>query len=343
MFDSLRSVLRFRRLERDPDLRRLARVADVADLRTLAKKRLPAGVFDYIDGGAEDEVSLARNEQAYRNLGFRPRILRDVSRIDTSCTVLGRPTPLPLVLAPTGFTRIASPPGELAVARAAARTGVPYVLSTMGTRSIEELAEASDSVEWGGEGGRRLWFQVYTWKDRGLVQEMVERSAAAGFEALVLTVDTARLGRRERDVRRGMELPPKLGLDTIVDGLRRPGWTWSFLRNEPIVFANVATSSSAGAIPDGTSAVDLAGHINSQFDASLSWGEIEWLRSIWAGKIVVKGIQTVADTVLAVEHGVDAACLSNHGGRQLDGAPAPIDLVAPCRDAVGDAIEIIAD
>jgi L-lactate dehydrogenase (cytochrome) len=176
------------------------------------------------------------------------------------------------------------------------------------------------------------------------VKEMIERAAAARYEALVLTVDTAMLGRRERDVRRGMELPPKLGVGTLLDGVRHPGWTWKFLRNEPIVFANVASSAAASdSIPDGTTAVNLAAHINSQFDPTLSWAEIEWLRSIWDGKIVVKGIQSVEDTVLAREHGVDAACLSNHGGRQLDGAPAPIDLVAPCRDAVGDEIEIIAD
>ena len=340
---NLRSVLRFRRFERNGDLRRLATVADVGDLRALAKKRLPAGVFDYIDGGAEDEITLAGNEQAYRDLGFRPRVLRDVSEIDTTTTLLGRPTPLPLVLAPTGFTRIAHPEGELAVARATARLGVPYVLSTLGTRSIEELAAASDEVEWAGEGERRLWFQVYTWRDRALVRDMVERAAAASYEALVLTVDTAMLGRRERDVRRGMTLPPKLGLGTIGDGLRRPAWTVQFLRNEPIVFANVVTSSVSGDAADGRTPVDLAENINSQFDPALSWKEIEWLRSIWDGKIVVKGIQTVEDVVLARDHGVDAACLSNHGGRQLDGAPAPITLVEPCRDAIGDDIELIVD
>jgi L-lactate dehydrogenase (cytochrome) len=344
MLQTLRSVLRFRRLERNGDTRRLATAADIGDLRRLAKRRLPAGVFDYIDGGAEDELTLDANTAAYRRIGFRPRVLRDVSDIDTSATLLGRPSPLPLVLAPTGFTRIADPQGELAVARACARAGIPYTLSTLGTRSIEELAAASDAVEWAGEGDRRLWFQVYTWKDRGLVKEMIERAAAARYEALVLTVDTAMLGRRERDVRRGMELPPKLGVGTLLDGVRHPGWTWKFLRNEPIVFANVASSAAASdSIPDGTTAINLAAHINSQFDPTLSWAEIEWLRSIWDGKIVVKGIQTVEDTVLAREHGVDAACLSNHGGRQLDGAPAPIDLVAPCRDAVGDEIEIIAD
>jgi len=349
MFQTLRSVLRFRRFEPNGDLRRLATVADVGDLRRLAKRRLPAGVFDYIDGGAEDELTLHENSAAYRRIGFRPRVLRDVSEIDTSTTLLGRPTPLPLVLAPTGFTRIAHPQGELAVARACARVGIPYTLSTLGTRSIEELAAASDAVEWAGEGERRLWFQVYTWKDRGLVREMIERAASARYEALVLTVDTAVLGRRERDVRRGMTLPPKLGVETLFDGVRHPGWTWRFLRNEPIVFSNVVTSNvvtstqASATIPDGTRALDLATHVNTQFDPALSWAEIEWLRSIWDGKIVVKGIQTVDDTVLARDHGVDAACLSNHGGRQLDGAPAPIDLVAPCRDAVGDTIEIIAD
>ena len=343
VLESLRSVLRFRRFERDGNRRRLQSVADVADLRRIAKRRLPAGVFDYIDGGAEDELTLTENVEAYRRIGFHPRVLRDVSRIDTSSTVLGRSTPLPLVLAPTGFTRIADAQGELAVARACARVGVPYVLSTMGTRSIEELAAASDSVTWAGDGDRRLWFQVYVWRDRGMVREMVERASAARYEALVLTVDTAYLGRRERDVRRGMELPPKLGPGTIVDGLLHPGWTARFLTNEPIVFANVATSTQAQAVPDGTSAVNLAEQINTQFDPSLNWGEIEWLRSIWDGKIVVKGIQSVADAELCVEHGVDAVCLSNHGGRQLDGAPAPISLAAPARDAIGDAAEIIVD
>jgi len=213
----------------------------------------------------------------------------------------------------------------------------------MGTRSIEELAAASDAVPWGAEGDRRLWFQVYTWRDRGLVREMVERAAAARYEALVLTVDTAVLGRRERDVRRGMTLPPKLGPGTVVDGIRHPGWTWQFLRNEPIVFANVATSRAASSTEDGSRAVNLAEQINGQFDPSLSWDEIAWLRSIWDGKILLKGVQSVADARLAAEHGVDGVCLSNHGGRQLDGAPAPIDLVAPCRDAVGGGVEIIAD
>ena len=331
LIKTFRSVVRFKPIELDPTKRKLATAADVEDLRRLAKRRLPGGVFDYIDGGAEDELSLDRNIAGYRNIEFRPRILRDVSKIDTSTTLLGRPIGLPLVLAPTGFTRIADSQGELAVARAAARAGIPYGLSTMGTRSIEEVAAVSNGPK---------WFQVYTWRDRGLVRDLLERAAAADFEAIQLTVDTAVLGRRERDVRRGYTLPPKVGLGTLIDGMLHPAWTLDFLRNDPITFASVADGNSAG---DGSSAVTLSEYINAQFDPALSWGEIEWLRSVWQGPIVLKGVQTVADAELAVEHGVDGIALSNHGGRQLDGAPAIIELVEPVAQAVGSSIEIIAD
>ncbi len=331
MIETFRSVVRFKPIELDPVARRLAGAASVEDLRRVAKRRLPGGVFDYIDGGAEDELALSRNSEAYQEIRFNPRVLRDVSKIDTGTTLLGKPIPLPLVLAPTGFTRIADPQGELAVARAADKVGVPYALSTMGTRSIEEVAEVCAGPK---------WFQVYTWRDRGLVRSLLERAAAANYEAILLTVDTAVLGRRERDVRRGYTLPPKVGPGTIVDGMLHPGWTMDFLRNDPINFASVATDNPAG---DGSSAVTLSEYINSQFDPALSWSEIEWLRSVWDGPIVIKGVQTVADAELAVEHGVDAIALSNHGGRQLDGAPAIIDLVEPVAQAVGGRAEIIAD
>jgi L-lactate dehydrogenase (cytochrome) len=235
-----------------------------------------------------------------------------------------------LVLAPTGFTRIASPPGELAVARAAARLGLPYTLSTMATRSIEDVAAVSDGPK---------WFQVYVWRDRGMVKDMISRAAASGYEALVLTVDTAVLGRRDRDARRGFSLPPKIGPGTLVDGAIHPGWTWEFVCSEPIMFANLIGS----AVGDGADAVSLAEQVSTQFDASLSWRDVEWMRSIWNGPIIIKGIQTVADAVLAVEAGVEAIALSNHGGRQLDTAPATVALVAPVADAVGDRIEIICD
>jgi L-lactate dehydrogenase (cytochrome) len=251
--------------------------------------------------------------------------------VDTTCTLLGRPLPLPLALSPTGFTRIAHSQGELAVARAAQRAGVPYCLSTLSTRSIEEVAAASSGPK---------WFQVYVWKDRGLAKDLLDRAAAAGYEAAVLTVDTAVLGRRERDVRRGYTLPPKVGLDTIVDGIIHPSWTLDFLRNDPITFANVAAGNPAS---DGTSAVNLAEYVNAQFDPALSWRDVEWLQSTWSGPVVLKGIQTVADAKLAVQAGVDAIALSNHGGRQLDGAPSIIELVEPVAQEVGGQIEILCD
>lgn len=326
----MRAVMRFRPIELDPVKRRLARAASVEDLRRIARRRLPRGVFDYIDGAAEDEVTLAANSDAYRRVRFRPRVLRDVGEVDPSTTLLGRPLPIPLVLAPTGFTRIADSAGELAVARAAARAGLPYALSTLSTRSIEEVAAVSAGPK---------WFQVYVWRDRDLVREMVERAAAAGYEALLLTVDTPVLGRRERDVRNGFVLPPQLGLDTILDGILHPAWTWDFLRAEPIRFSNVVDR----AVGDGAAPVTLAEYIGAQFDPGLSWRDVDWFRSIWRGPLVIKGIQSVADAKLAADAGVAAIALSNHGGRQLDGAPAPLDLVPAVADAVGDRVEVVCD
>jgi L-lactate dehydrogenase (cytochrome) len=330
MLDTVGSVVRFGPVETDPVARRLNRSASVADLRSHARRRLPRGIFDYLDGGAEDERTLEANTTDFAAIGLRPRVLRNVASIDTSSRLLGRPLPLPLVLSPTGFTRIADPEGELAVSRAAARAGLPYTLSTLATRSIEEVAGTSPGP---------LWFQVYVWRDRGLVVDLLERAAANGYEAIVLTVDTAVPGRRERDVRRGFSLPPKIGAGTLVDGLLHPGWTWDFMRAEPITFANVAGQG----VGDGSTAVSLADYIASQFDPTLSWADLDWLRSAWDGPIVLKGIQSVADAELAADAGVDAVALSNHGGRQLDTAPSPISLVAPVADAVGDRVEVICD
>jgi len=329
--ETVRSVVQFKPLELDPVQRRIGRAASVGDLRRMARRRLPRGVFDYIDGGAEDERSLERNVSAFGRLELNPRVLRDVSVIDTSTTILGRPAAMPLALSPTGFTRIADPQGELAVARAANRAGLPYGLSTMGTRSIEEVAAVSSGAK---------WFQVYTWKDRGLVKDLVDRAAAAGYEAIILTVDTAVLGRRERDVRRGYTLPPKIGPGTIVDGILHPAWTLDFLRNPPITFASVASNNPAD---DGSSAVTLSEYMSSQFDAALSWRDVEWLQSVWSGPLVLKGIQTPADAKLAVAAGVQAIALSNHGGRQLDDAPPVVELIEPVAQEVGGQIEIYCD
>ena len=331
MISTLRSVVRFRRYERDRTLRSLSKVADIGDLRAMAKKRMPNGCFDYIDGGAQDEVTAAANVSAYGDYYFRPRVLRDVTSVDTTSTLLGGEVPVPLMIAPTGFDRIAHSEGELAVARAAQRAGIPYSLSTMGTRSIEEIAAVNDG---------RKWFQVYVWRDKPLLKEMLDRAATSGFEGIMITVDTAVLGRRERDVRRGFSLPPKVGFDTLLDGVRHPRWTFDFLRAEPIQFANVKGSADVG---DGSTPVTLADYINSQFDPALSWSDIEWFRENWSGMMMIKGVQTVEDAEIAADMGLDGVILSNHGGRQLDFAPPPIHLVAPVADAVGGRTSIICD
>ena len=327
---TLQSVASFARPTLSARKRRFDRAANIDDLRLIAKRRLPGGIFDYIDGGAEDEVSLHRNRDAYQRYEFVPRILRDVSNIDTSTTFLGRTLPSPLIFSPTGFTRIAHSQGELAVARVAAAHQLPYCLSTLSTRSIEEVAAVSNGPK---------WFQVYVWKDRALVHDMLTRAESLGYEAIMLTVDTAVLGRRERDVRRGFTLPPKLGPGTLIDGITHPSWTWDFVRHDPITFANV---SGAAGRAVGT-AVTLSDFISEQFDPALSWDDIAWFRERWKGHIILKGVQSVDDAQLALTHGVDAIALSNHGGRQLDGAPAPIDLIAPVVHATQGAIPIICD
>ncbi len=330
LLDNLRAVIRFEGFERDPVERRLSKAASVDDLRLIARRRLPRGVFDYVDGGAEDERTMAANRAAYAAVSFRPRVLRNVAKVDVSSHVLESPVDFPLVLAPTGFTRIVHPDGELAVARAAERAGVPFALSTLSTCSIEAVREVSHG---------RLWFQVYAWRDRGLVKELVDRAAGSHYDALVLTVDTAVLGRRDRDVRRGFALPPRIGARTFVDGALHPGWTLRFLRSDPIRFANVLGRD----VGDAGSPVTMSEYIGTQFDPALSWSDVEWLRAQWDGPIVVKGIATVEDAVIAAEHGVAAVALSNHGGRQLDGAPAPFSLVAPVVDALAGRAEVICD
>jgi L-lactate dehydrogenase (cytochrome) len=327
---TLRSVLRFGPITTDRVERRLSRCANVDDLRAAAKKRLPGGVFDYIDGAAEDEVTIERNAAAFRRVELAPRVLRDVAKVDLSTTLLGQAAPAPLALSPTGFTRIADPQGELAVARAAGQRGLVYTLSTLATRSIEEVAAVSQGPK---------WFQVYVWRDRGLVADMVQRAEHEGYEALMVTVDTAVFGRRERDVRRGFTLPPTIGLGTIVDGIRHPGWTWAFVRGGPITFANV----SGDATRDGSTAVTLSDFVNSQFDPTLSWADLEWLRSITRLPVLVKGIGAAEDARIAAAEGVPAVVISNHGGRQLDGAPATLDLLKETVDAVGDGVEVLLD
>jgi L-lactate dehydrogenase (cytochrome) len=330
MFKTIRSVVRLRKFEFNGTKRRLAKVGNVDDLRLLAKRRLPGGVFDYFDGAAEDEVTKVENSSAFSKVELRPRVLVDVSSIDTATTIMGQPVPFPIALSPTGFTRIAHPDGELAVARVAGAVNLPYTLSTLGTRSIEEVAKVATGP---------LWYQLYVWKDRGLSRELVERARDNGYKAIMLTVDTPVFGRRERDVRRGFTLPPKIGLETFVDGILHPKWTWDFVRSEPITFSAVAGRKSV----DGSTAVTLSDYVNSQFDPTLSWKDLDWIREVSGLPLMLKGIQSVEDAKLAVELGVDAIALSNHGGRQYDGAPAPVALLPRVVDAVGDSIEVLVD
>jgi len=330
MLKTFRSVVSFRKFDWNRRRRQLAKCANVGDLRRIAKRRLPGGVFDYFDGAAESEWSLANNSLSFDSVHLEPRVLVDVSAVDPSTSVMGQRLPSAFAFSPTGFTRIATSAGELAVARVAAKHGVPYTLSTLGTRSIEEVASVSAGP---------LWYQLYVWKDRGLSRELVQRAKAAGFKAIMVTVDTAVFGRRERDVRRGFTLPPKIGLETIVDGVRHPRWTLDFLTHEPITFSAVAGRSDV----DGSTAITLADYVNSQFDASLSWNDLDWVRSESDLPIMLKGIQSVSDAKRAANEGVEAIALSNHGGRQFDGAPAPIQLLPAVMDGVGDAIEVLVD
>jgi L-lactate dehydrogenase (cytochrome) len=328
---TIRSVMRLRRFEWDADRRLLARSASVEDLRRATQRRLPRGVFDYIDGAAEDELTHNRNLDCFARVQFRPRVLRGVSEVDCSTNLLGRSIGLPLVLAPTGFTRIAHPEGELAVARGAQRARIPYTLSTLSTYSIEQVAAAAKNAD--------RWFQLYVWRDRALVGSLIDRAKAAGYSTLCLTVDTPVLGRRERDHRRGFTLPPQIGFDTVLDGIRHPRWTWAFVRAEPILFANLAGSG----VGDGREAVALSSYIAGQFDSSVSWDDVAWCRERWTGSLVIKGIQTVEDAALSVEAGADAVVVSNHGGRQLDGAPPSLDLIPEIGAKVGTRAQVICD
>jgi len=330
MFKTLRSVVRLRKFDWNGRRRRLARCGDIADVRRLAKRQLPGGVFDYFDGAAETEWSMANNSAAFDHVHLEPQVLVDVSKVDMSTSVMGQRLAQPYAFAPTGFTRIACSAGELAAARVAAKHGIPYTLSTLGTRSIEEVAAVSNGP---------LWYQLYVWKDRGLSRELVQRAKAAGYKAIMVTVDTAVFGRRDRDVRRGFSLPPKIGLDTFIDGIRHPRWTLDFITHEPITFSAVEGRSDV----DGSTAITLSDFVNSQFYASLSWRDLDWVRSESGLPIMLKGIQSVADAKRARDEGVEAISLSNHGGRQYDGSPAPIELLPAVMDAVGDGIEVLID
>jgi len=308
----------------DPVERRLGRAQDIADLRELARRRSPRAVFDYVDGAAEDEISLRRAREAFARVEFRPRVLRDVSAVDPSTSVLGRPSRLPLVLAPTGFTRMMQHEGEPAVARAAGAAGVPYALSTLGTTSPEELRAAAPDSD--------AWFQLYLWRDRAATDELVDRVAQAGYGTLVLTVDTPVAGARRRDVRNGLTIPPSLTVRTVADMARHPAWWLNLLTTAPLEFASLRSW-------DGTVA-DLVAHV---LDPSAGPAELARLRERWPGTLVVKGVQSVEDACAVVDAGADAVVISNHGGRQLDRAPTPLELLPDVVAALGGRAEVLVD
>ena len=306
-WQELRPLLQFKQpvLTRE---QRLLNALTIDDLRKLAKRRAPTAPFDYADGGADDEVTLARNVEAFRQVEFHPRALVDVSKVDMGIEVLGGPSALPFGISPTGFTRMMHAAGELAGVAAAAEAGIPFGLSTLGTTSIEQLAAAAPAA--------RKWFQLYLWKDHERSRVLMQRAAAAGFEALLLTVDTPGSGVRLRDARNGMTVPPTLSVRTLIDALPHIGWWFDFLTTEPLAFASVESM-------DGTMQELLA----MMFDPSLTFDDLAWVRENWQGKLVVKGIQTLPDAVRAVDAGADAVLLSNHGGRQIDRGVVPFHLL----------------
>jgi len=304
---------------------RLASAASIWDLREIAKRRTPRAPFDYTDGGADQEIALRRSREAYQRVEWNDvTVLRDVSEVDSTTTLLGAPSSMPLALAPTGFTRMMQHEGEPAVARAAARAGITFALSTLGTTTPEDVAAAAPDVN--------RWFQLYLFKDRDFSGDLLRRAKAAGYSAVILTVDTAIPGARLRDIRNGLTIPPSLTLRTMFDMARHPSWWYNLLTTEPLEFATLRNF-------DGTVA-ELVAHA---FDPTLNWADIDWMREHWDGPLVIKGIQSVADAHRAVDHGADAVIVSNHGGRQLDRAPTTFDLLPAVVDAIGERVEVYVD
>ena len=304
--------------------RRLAAALTIEDLRRLAKRRTLRAAFDYADGAAEGETSLARARQAFQDVQFHPQVLRDVSAVDTGVDVLGGRSTLPFGIAPTGFTRLMRTEGELAGAAAAGAAGIPFSLSTLGTASVEEVAAANP--------GGRNWFQLYIWKDRERTLELVERAAKAGFDTLLVTVDVPVSGARLRDRRNGMTIPPRLKVGTAIDAVRRPAWWFDFLTTEPLTFASFDRWP-------GT----VAELLDTMFDPSVADEDLLWYRDRWPGRMVVKGIQTLEDAKRVASLGADAIVLSNHGGRQLDRAPIPFHLLPDVVREIGRDTEIHLD
>ncbi|MFD1377709.1 alpha-hydroxy-acid oxidizing protein [Micrococcus antarcticus] len=318
------SLMKFKLPSTSPRAARLAGAADIWDLRKIAKRRTPAAAFDYVDGAAGREITATRARAVFDSVELLPRILHGTAQSDLSTTIAGAPSALPFGIAPTGFTRFMHSEGEIGGSRAAQKAGIPFSLSTMGTRSIEEVAEAAPK-------GRK-WFQLYLWKDREKSRALVERAAAAGYDTLLVTVDTPVAGQRHRDTRNGMKIPPELTVKTVLDASYRPEWWYNFLTTDSLKFASLSDTSA-----------DLPTIINSMFDSSLDFEDLKWIRELWKGKLFVKGVLTSEDAAKAQAAGADGLVVSNHGGRQLDRAPIAFEALGEVRAEVGEDMEIIMD
>ncbi|MCB1002251.1 MAG: alpha-hydroxy acid oxidase [Ilumatobacteraceae bacterium] len=317
-------LLRFRRPTLDVTARRLANAHTIADLRTIAQRVTPRAPFDYTDGAAEAELSLARARQAFLDIEFHPAILRDVSVVDTTCTVAGGPSALPFGIAPTGFTRMMHSAGERAGAAAAGAAGIPFSLSTVGTATPEEVAAANPDG--------RNWFQLYMWRDRDRSMDVLRRAAAAGFDTLLVTVDTPVAGARLRDRYNGLTIPPTLTGRTVLNAIPKVRWWFDFLTTEPLAFSTFQGF-------EGT----VAELLDSMFDPTVTYDDLAWIQEEWPGKVVVKGVQTLDDARRCASLGVHGVLLSNHGGRQLDRAPVPFHLLPTVVREIGADTEVWVD
>jgi L-lactate dehydrogenase (cytochrome) len=302
---------------------RWSRLRTGADFRRLAQRRTPRPVFDYVEGAAEQELSAERSVEAFQRVVFHPHVLRNVGSVETSTTILGRPASLPMVLAPTGFTRMMRTEGEPAVARPAARAGIPYTLSSLGTTPIDRLRLEAPQAE--------LWFQLYLSQDRSRSHELLAQSAANGYATLVVTVDVPVTGARLRDSYNGLTLPPTLSLRTLFALASKPRWLLDTLTTEPLAFEALGAGN------------DLASLFRNAFDPGVTFTDLEWLRSQWSGSLVVKGIQRLDDAKAALAAGVDGIALSNHGGRQLDRSVTPLELLPQVVELIGQHAEVYLD
>jgi len=301
----------------------------IEDMRRVARRRVPKMFFDYADGGSYAEETLRANRADLERIRLRQRVLVDVSKRDLGTTIIGESVPLPLALAPVGLCGMQWGDGEILACRAAQAAGIPFTLSTMSICAIEDVAAAVE---------KPFWFQLYVMKDRGFARALVERAAAAKCSALVLTIDLQVLGQRHCDVRNGMTVPPEIKIRNIIDVATKPAWALSVLKGKRKTFGNLA-----GHVRGMENVNSLAQWISGQFDPALSWKDVEWIRSLWPGKLIIKGVLDVEDAKLAAKTGASALVVSNHGGRQLDGAPSSISALPKVADAVGSEIEVMFD